>query len=83
MVYVVLMSVVYGALVGMGARKLLQAAKSRGWVDQESFLVYAIALALFIIGTCGMVGSDDVLACFVAGMMNCVIMKLEGADQVG
>jgi len=29
--------------------------------------VFAITLALFIIGTCGMIGSDDVLACFVAG----------------
>ena len=22
---------------------------------------------LFIVGTCGMIGSDDVLACFIAG----------------
>ncbi|TGZ78427.1 Sodium/hydrogen exchanger [Ascodesmis nigricans] len=66
-VYVVLMSVLYGAIVGLVARKLLQGAKKRGLVDQESFLVYAIAMALFIIGTCGMVGSDDVLACFIAG----------------
>ena len=36
-------------------------------MDRESFLVFAIALALFIIGTCGMIGSDDVLACFIAG----------------
>jgi NhaP-type Na+/H+ or K+/H+ antiporter len=30
-------------------------------------LVFAIALALFIVGACGMIGSDDVLACFIAG----------------
>jgi NhaP-type Na+/H+ or K+/H+ antiporter len=72
------MSVVYGALVGMSARKLLQAAKSRGWVDHESFLVYAIALSLFIIGTCGMVGSDDILACFIAGMMDFAIHEAQG-----
>lgn len=24
-------------------------------------------MQLFIVGTCGMIGSDDVLACFVAG----------------
>jgi hypothetical protein len=31
--------------------------------------LYAFAnnLQLFITGTCGMIGSDDVLACFVAG----------------
>jgi NhaP-type Na+/H+ or K+/H+ antiporter len=29
--------------------------------------LFAITLALFIVGTCGMIGSDDVLACFIAG----------------
>jgi hypothetical protein len=42
-------------------------AEERKYVDKESFLVFAIALALFIVGTMGMVGSDDVLACFIAG----------------
>ncbi len=56
-------------------------AAHRKFVDRESFLVFAITLAvgdpghhlrlltpqLFIVGTCGMIGSDDVLACFIAG----------------
>ncbi len=46
---------------------MLHWAKDRKFVDRESFLVFAIALALFILGTCGMIGSDDVLACFIAG----------------
>jgi len=45
----------------------LHYAEERKYVDRESFLVFAITLALFITGTCGMIGSDDVLACFVAG----------------
>ena len=65
--YTILLSVVYGATVGWIAKELLQRAKKRQFVDRESFLVFAITLALFIVGTCGMIGTDDVLACFVAG----------------
>jgi len=67
MCYTILLSVVYGGVVGWIAKDLLHWAEGRKLVDRESFLVFAIALALFIIGTCGMIGSDDVLACFIAG----------------
>lgn len=66
-VYVVLMSVLYGAVVGFLAQKLLAWAERHKYVDRESFLLFPIGLAIFIIGTCGALGSDDVLACFVAG----------------
>ncbi|OAA69244.1 Cation/H+ exchanger [Akanthomyces lecanii RCEF 1005] len=66
-VYVVLLSALYGWCVGSTARRLLQWAKENSLVERESFLVFALPMALFITGTCGMVGSDDVLACFVAG----------------
>ncbi|OAL36558.1 hypothetical protein AYO20_04174 [Fonsecaea nubica] len=65
--YTILLSVVYGAVVGWLAKELLHFAEERKFIDRESFLVFAITLALFITGTCGMVGSDDVLACFIAG----------------
>ncbi|TKX19495.1 Na(+)/H(+) antiporter-like protein 1 [Elsinoe australis] len=65
--YTILLSVVYGAVVGWLAKELLHWAEERKYVDRESFLVFAITLALFIVGTCGMIGSDDILACFVAG----------------
>ncbi|MCJ1430621.1 hypothetical protein MMC29_008539, partial [Sticta canariensis] len=65
--YTVLLSIVYGAAVGWIAKELLHWAEENRFVDRESFLVFAIALALFIVGTCGMIGSDDVLACFIAG----------------
>jgi NhaP-type Na+/H+ or K+/H+ antiporter len=65
--YTILFSAIYGAVVGWLAKALLHWAEKKKFVDRESFLVFAIALALFIIGTCGMIGSDDVLACFVAG----------------
>lgn len=65
--YTILLSVVYGVVTGWTAKELLHWAEERKYVDRESFLVFAITLALFITGTCGMIGSDDVLACFIAG----------------
>ena len=65
--YTIILSVIYGITVGWIAKELLHFAEGRKWVDRESFLVFAITLALFIVGTVGMIGSDDVLACFVAG----------------
>ncbi|MCJ1288061.1 hypothetical protein MMC26_007414 [Xylographa opegraphella] len=65
--YTILLSVVYGAVVGWIAKELLHWAEDRKFVDRESFIVFAITLALFIVGTCGMIGSDDILACFIAG----------------
>lgn len=65
--YIILLSIMYGGVVGWIAKELLHWADTKKFVDRESFLVFAIALALFITGTCGMIGSDDVLACFVAG----------------
>ncbi|KAK4252060.1 Cation/H+ exchanger [Corynascus novoguineensis] len=65
--YTVLLGIAYGAAVGCVARGLLRWAGERRFVDSESFLVPAVALALFVVGTCGMFGSGDVLACFAAG----------------
>ncbi|KAL3469767.1 Sodium/hydrogen exchanger family-domain-containing protein [Aspergillus californicus] len=65
--YTILLSVGYGVTVGWISRELLHWAEEKHYVDRESFLVFAIALALFIVGTCGLIGTDDLLACFVAG----------------
>ncbi|KAF5857841.1 hypothetical protein ETB97_005215 [Aspergillus alliaceus] len=65
--YTIILSILYGAVVGWLGQKLLHWAEERNYVDRESFLVFAIALALFVLGTCGLIGTDDVLACFIAG----------------
>ncbi|KAF2859018.1 hypothetical protein K470DRAFT_300541 [Piedraia hortae CBS 480.64] len=65
--YEILMSVAYGAVVGWLAKELLHWAEERKIVDRVSFLVFAITLALFITGTCGLLSTDAVLACFIAG----------------
>ena len=65
--YVIIMSVVYGGVTGWLAKSALRFAKKRQWIDRENFLVFPIAVALFTMGTCGLIGTDDLLACFVAG----------------
>lgn len=44
--YTVLLSIVYGAAVGWIAKELLRWAEQRRFVDRESFLVFAITLAV-------------------------------------
>ncbi|KJZ77830.1 hypothetical protein HIM_03007 [Hirsutella minnesotensis 3608] len=65
--YTIILSIIYGAVVGWIGKELLHWAEEHKYVDRESFLVFSIALALFILGTCGLIGTDDVLACFIAG----------------
>lgn len=65
--YTIILSILYGAVVGWVGKELLYWAEQRNYIDRESFLVFAIALALFVLGTCGLIGTDDVLACFIAG----------------
>ncbi|OJJ30475.1 hypothetical protein ASPWEDRAFT_46076 [Aspergillus wentii DTO 134E9] len=65
--YMIIMGTGYGAFVGFISRKLFNLASRRRWIDNECFRLVPVALGLFIVGTCGCVGSDETLACFVAG----------------
>ena len=42
-------------------------ADGRKWIDSESYLLFPLAIGIFLLGTCGAIGTDDLLACFVAG----------------
>lgn len=44
--YTIILGVLYGATVGWVAKELLRRAEQRKFVDRESFLVFAIALAV-------------------------------------
>ncbi|RYP26816.1 hypothetical protein DL768_011534 [Monosporascus sp. mg162] len=66
-IYAVLLSVLYGAFVGYLFSTILQQAEKRSFADLESVQVYGIVVAIFLLGTCGMLGIDELLACFVAG----------------
>jgi sodium/hydrogen antiporter len=61
-------AVVFGALVGYGAGRLLEWAHGKGVMEQTSFLAYTIALSLAVLGAAKLLGSDGILAVFVAGL---------------
>jgi NhaP-type Na+/H+ or K+/H+ antiporter len=46
--YEIVLSVIYGAIVGWVAKELLHWAEERRFVDRESFLVFAITLAVWV-----------------------------------
>lgn len=66
-VYVVILSVVWGAVVGYVMLKALRFFDNLRYIDRESFHAFPAFIVLTLIGTCGLIGSDDILACFVAG----------------
>ncbi|KAJ1669403.1 hypothetical protein GGF38_002283 [Coemansia sp. RSA 25] len=66
-VYQVALSIIIGSVTGYVCRKALRYAETAGWVDKESFLSSSITLALLLVGVCTIVGTDDILCCFVAG----------------
>ncbi|KAJ2796161.1 hypothetical protein H4R20_005622, partial [Coemansia guatemalensis] len=63
----IILSIVIGTVAGYVARKALQYAETAGWVDKESFLSSSITLTLLLVGICTILGTDDILCCFVAG----------------
>ncbi|RMJ28006.1 Plasma membrane antiporter [Aspergillus sp. HF37] len=65
--YYILMGAFYGAVVGYGSLHALRYGLRRKLVDSESYLLFPTAIGLFIIGTCGCIGTNDLLACFFAG----------------
>ncbi|TRX90551.1 hypothetical protein FHL15_008524 [Xylaria flabelliformis] len=67
LVYIVLLASVYGLVTGYCARMAVRFSLSHKWIDTESYLLFPTALGLFIVGTCGAIGTSDLLACFVAG----------------
>lgn len=61
------MSIVIGFICGFAARFLLKQSLRRKLIDKESFLVFTIALTLFVSGLVALMASDDLFAVFIAG----------------
>ncbi|CAO1622222.1 unnamed protein product [Jaminaea pallidilutea] len=66
-IFQIILSTIYGFVLGYIARKTLKWAESRQYIDKDNFFAFGLGLALFTLGTVGLFGSDDILACFVAG----------------
>ncbi|ORY33688.1 Sodium/hydrogen exchanger family-domain-containing protein [Naematelia encephala] len=65
--YEIVLACVIGAIIGFVARKVLRFAEERDLIDHESFLSFGVALTFFTLGVVGIIGSDDILCCFVVG----------------
>jgi NhaP-type Na+/H+ or K+/H+ antiporter len=63
---------VLGALVGVAigyvGRRAIRIAHERNWIDRESFLIFYLAISLFCAGAGSMLGMDDLLMGFAAGV---------------
>lgn len=66
-IWEILGSVILGILCGWAARFLLKHSIRLKLIDKESFLVFSIALTLFVSGLVALVNADDLLAVFIAG----------------
>ena len=58
----------YGVMVGYIGRHAIKLAERKGLIDRESFLVFYFVLALFCAGSGSMLGMDDLLIGFAAGV---------------
>jgi NhaP-type Na+/H+ or K+/H+ antiporter len=81
-IYIIFMSVAIGVVLGYGSCLAIKFCLRKKWIDNESFLLWPTGLGLFTIGVCGLVGTDDLLACFVAGnAFNWNGLYLEESDK--
>ncbi|KAH6603629.1 alkali metal cation h+ antiporter nha1 [Trichoderma cornu-damae] len=71
-VYVILyeciFGAVYGFMIGYIARRGIRYAEEHDMIDRESFLVFYFALSLFCAGSGSILGVDDLLVGFAAGV---------------
>ncbi|KAH9883862.1 alkali metal cation/H+ antiporter Nha1 C terminus-domain-containing protein [Xylariomycetidae sp. FL2044] len=59
---------IYGFIIGYIARHGIKFAEKRDLIDRESFLVFYFTLALFCAGSGSILGVDDLLVGFAAGV---------------
>ncbi|KAH7361602.1 Na+/H+ antiporter [Plectosphaerella cucumerina] len=71
-VYTILYECIFGAIFGFSigyiARHAIKFAERRDLIDRESFLVFYFVLALFCAGSGSLLGMDDLLIGFAAGV---------------
>ncbi|KAI0382802.1 alkali metal cation/H+ antiporter Nha1 C terminus-domain-containing protein [Hypomontagnella monticulosa] len=66
--YECIFGAVYGFLIGYIARHGIKYAEKHDLIDRESFLVFYFTLALFCAGSGSILGMDDLLVGFAAGV---------------
>lgn len=66
--YECLFGAIYGIVIGYAGRHAIKYAERHNLIDRESFLVFYFVLALFCAGTGSLLGLDDLLVGFCAGV---------------
>lgn len=66
--YECIFGAIYGVLIGYMGRHAIKWADKQGLIDRESFLVFYFVLALFCAGSGALLGLDDLLVGFAAGV---------------
>jgi len=66
--YECVLGAIYGVCVGYVGRHAIKFAERKNLIDRESFLVFYFVLALWCAGTGSMLGLDDLLVGFCAGV---------------
>lgn len=75
-------AILFGALLGYLAGRLLQWAENKQTIESKSFLGYTIALSLTVLGAAKLIGTDGILAVFVAGLIfSDVVSGQEKAEE--
>jgi NhaP-type Na+/H+ or K+/H+ antiporter len=79
----VLGAAVFGGCIGWLLAKLFLVAQRRKWMEQSSYLGFIIPAALLILGACKLLGTDAVLAVFVAAAVFGQLVPQQDEEQEG
>lgn len=63
----VALSFIIGIVAGDLLRRVLKVSKEKDWIDQNSMLVFSVAVAMALVGITTMLDTNQLLCCFVAG----------------
>jgi NhaP-type Na+/H+ or K+/H+ antiporter len=78
----VLGAALVGALMGYCAGRLLDWAEDKHTIENRSFIGYTIALSVAVLGAAKLMGTDGILAVFVAGLIfSAVVRGKERAEE--
>lgn len=61
-------TIVFGAVIGYLAAKLLKWFEEKGIAKEKDFLAYIVGLSLLVIGAARIINTDGILAAFVCGI---------------
>ncbi|EKM51776.1 uncharacterized protein PHACADRAFT_262112 [Phanerochaete carnosa HHB-10118-sp] len=65
--YQIILAVVFGTVLGVAFRYLMKFCERKDLIDRQSYVAQYVALALLTIGSCTLLGTDDLLAAFSCG----------------